>query len=210
MKQCLDRVAQSGSKWLTFGRFLSHIARPGIDPERGSRPRGDRRWPERKPWICHALCRSIPPVSGPASRLLDRHFGRGAHGSAGALPGDGPKAGHHTRPSWWKTARTLSPYLSITVLCFRNFVEVNFTIRPKNWSKSFATLGKKFPKNPKIVTLCAQRASKWGSGTVVWLLDGSATWSERRLQSKSGRNPLLPVGRTIGLTFGHGSKAGYC
>jgi hypothetical protein len=40
--------------------------------------------------------------------------------------------------------------LSITVLCFANFVNANFTFRQEKWFKSLTALGKRIPRNFQI------------------------------------------------------------
>jgi hypothetical protein len=129
---------------------LSHLNRPGGDPERGFFVIGRSEFTGCKPRACQALCRWSPLVSAVGSRGLDRHADHGAHAPSGALPRNGPSAGHHTRPSWSGTTcapRAQLTLVSITMLCFRNFVDAKSRIRRKKRSKSLAALGKEFSRD---------------------------------------------------------------
>ena len=92
----------------------SHLHRPGSDPERGFLAMRRAEVTGCKPQVRQALCRWIPLVSSAGSRVSDCHSDRGAHESSGALRGDGPSAGHHTRPNWSETR--CAPRARLTVL----------------------------------------------------------------------------------------------
>jgi hypothetical protein len=142
---------------------LGHFARPGCGPERGFLEDGQAEVGGRKPLVCQALCRWVPPVS---SQLRPRIEGVGSpigpcqsrvecavarRGGPSVIKHNPAGGTHGAHPE-----RTQS--LPITVLCFSKDVMQTLQFGGKNCSKSLTALGKKLSMNSQIAPLRTQQS----------------------------------------------------